>query len=262
MKRLPNQKALLSPAENRRAEQNRKKLKASEATVLAFLLKQIRAVEAEARRKGWSAHKTSLAIAMALRGALIAARKLARMAGRERLVAEIAAINAGIELTRTVAPQTLASDFARADAVSTKFAARWYKKSVALQSAPQIVSFDAPDELEDIADDSDEEPTRPETPVALATTALIGSIERIAATENAQAFNAEREIAARELAAAPSRNGEWMKVWDALLDVKTCPICRSADGTIVSLTQAFPLGMPGDVHPYCRCDWSLILVET
>lgn len=259
MKRLPNQKARLSEAENKRAEQNRKKLKASEATVLAFLLRRIREVETEAKRKGWSSYKTAMAIAMALRGALIAARKLARLAGRERLVAELAAINAGIELTRTVAPQTLASDFARADVVSNSFAQRWYKKASSLEAAPKIV-FEEEDELEDA---DEEEATSPESPIALATAAVLGSIERIAATENAHAFNAERDVAAQELLAATTTRdkGEWMKVWDALLDARTCPICRSADGTIVSLHESFPLGMPGGVHPFCRCDWSLILVD-
>jgi hypothetical protein len=255
MKLLPNRKALLSEAENKRAEQNRKKLKASEAAVLALLLRRIREVEAEAKRKGWSAAKTAAAIAMVLRGAIIMARKLARLAGRERLVAEIATINLGIELTRTVSPQTLASDFARADKVATTFSARWYKKAVALQGAPQFVTFDDAEEDEEAEDDEAKEP---ESYITLATAAVLGSLDRIAATENAHAFNAEREIAARELDAAPSRDGEWMKVWDALLDSHTCPICRSADGTIVSLYEAFPLGMPGGVHPYCRCDWSLV----
>jgi hypothetical protein len=40
--------------------------------------------------------------------------------------------------------------------------------------------------------------------------------------------------------------------WDAILDPKTCPICRPLDDEVRALPQQFPQGPP-PVHPSCRC---------
>jgi len=40
--------------------------------------------------------------------------------------------------------------------------------------------------------------------------------------------------------------------WNAILDPKTCPICRPLDGTTAPTPDAFPNGAP-PVHPRCRC---------
>ncbi|MFZ9655549.1 MAG: phage minor head protein [Limnohabitans sp.] len=43
---------------------------------------------------------------------------------------------------------------------------------------------------------------------------------------------------------------EWR--WNAVLDPKTCPVCRPLDGTTALIPDAFPQGPP-PLHPYCRC---------
>lgn len=40
--------------------------------------------------------------------------------------------------------------------------------------------------------------------------------------------------------------------WNAVLDPRTCPVCRPLDGTTAPSPQAFPLGPP-PLHPLCRC---------
>lgn len=40
--------------------------------------------------------------------------------------------------------------------------------------------------------------------------------------------------------------------WNAILDPRTCPICRPLDGAIAPTPDAFPRGAP-PLHPLCRC---------
>lgn len=40
--------------------------------------------------------------------------------------------------------------------------------------------------------------------------------------------------------------------WNAVLDPRTCPVCRPLDGTTARTPQAFPSGPP-PLHPLCRC---------
>jgi len=40
--------------------------------------------------------------------------------------------------------------------------------------------------------------------------------------------------------------------WNAVLDPKTCPICRPLDGRVEPTPESFPNGPPS-VHPRCRC---------
>lgn len=89
--------------------------------------------------------------------------------------------------------------------------------------------------------------------IETASAATLGSVERIAATESAEAFNAGRLRAVRGYS--------FMRVWDAQLDRRTCPVCESTDGTIVGASEPFPIGEPGAVHPNCRCTWQIITLE-
>jgi SPP1 gp7 family putative phage head morphogenesis protein len=43
---------------------------------------------------------------------------------------------------------------------------------------------------------------------------------------------------------------EWR--WNAVLDPKTCPVCRPLDGTTAPFPDAFLQGPP-PLHPFCRC---------
>lgn len=40
--------------------------------------------------------------------------------------------------------------------------------------------------------------------------------------------------------------------WNAVLDPKTCPVCRPLDGERAAFPEAFPEGPP-PLHPFCRC---------
>lgn len=60
----------------------------------------------------------------------------------------------------------------------------------------------------------------------------------------------ERAAAAtREVSAAP-RVLQWR--WNAVLDPRTCPVCRPLDGRVENSPQDFPQGPP-PLHPRCRC---------
>lgn len=83
---------------------------------------------------------------------------------------------------------------------------------------------------------------------ALATDARVATI---AATETAQAFNAERQVAARQL--ATDEGVRLWQVWDAVLDKRTCSRCSALHGSAVPVGESFHAGQPGALHPRCRC---------
>lgn len=48
--------------------------------------------------------------------------------------------------------------------------------------------------------------------------------------------------------------GKIVKVWNSVLDNRTCPFCRSMHGAITLLGKPYPNGYePGGPHPNCRC---------
>lgn len=143
-----------------------------------------------------------------------AVRQSARLAGLARLEAEAAALGLRTGLAATAMLREVARDLARAREIARSFAQRWMAGGAVRNGGR-------------------------------------GSIERIAATETAEAFTSSRS-------AAVSRAAGYYKVWDAQLDKRTCRICAAADGTIVAATARFPDGEPGAVHPYCRCSWTLL----
>lgn len=49
---------------------------------------------------------------------------------------------------------------------------------------------------------------------------------------------------------APVPPVQWQ--WVAVLDPKTCPVCRPLDGEVASSPRMFPRGAP-PLHPNCRC---------
>jgi hypothetical protein len=88
----------------------------------------------------------------------------------------------------------------------------------------------------------------------LAGRALAKRLERTAATETSSAFNDERRRVYRDIARSPLAD-EYVKVWSAVLDRKTCALCFGKDGQVRRLHESFGAWPP--VHPNCRC-----LVET
>jgi SPP1 gp7 family putative phage head morphogenesis protein len=85
--------------------------------------------------------------------------------------------------------------------------------------------------------------------------AIKPALERVAATESAEAFSDGR----RTGAAAASSVTRIFKVWDAVLDKRTCPRCAGMDGVIVGLGEAFDLDQPA--HPFCRCTFTLLRAD-
>lgn len=78
-----------------------------------------------------------------------------------------------------------------------------------------------------------------------------GQLERIAVSESSEAFSSGRTRFARSF-----HSPDLIRVWDSERDA--CPICFAANGTMVGIHENFPLGEPGDVHPWCRCGWTLL----
>lgn len=78
--------------------------------------------------------------------------------------------------------------------------------------------------------------------------------KQIAVTENTDAFNTEinNQVNESEENKVKLQQGGLKRVWNAVLDAKTCPICRPLDGTSVPVGQNFTVEPP--VHPNCRCN--------
>lgn len=161
------------------------------------------------------------------RAAIAEARQLSRAAGFARLRSEAAAVGAVLGSPNEAAVGEVPRDLARARAFSRSYAARWFGAAA-------------------MSDGSIAESAR------RANKTTLGSLRRIAVTESSEAFSSGR---ARYIRLAPP---SLLRVWDAQLDRRVCPICSQADGTIVGAREPFPLGEPGGVHPWCRCSWTLI----
>lgn len=165
----------------------------------------------------------------ALEGALTEARAGARGAARKSLEHAVA----------VMAPTPLSGrdehDAAAAHAAASSWSAAWATAATALVLAEEDAG---------------------RTPL-VAVRARVGSLERIAATETASAFNDERRRAYHDLAKS-SIAPELVKVWCALLDRKTCAFCFGKDGQIKGVGESF--GATPPVHPNCRCILELLRV--
>jgi hypothetical protein len=128
----------------------------------------------------------------------------------------------GVNLAPATLPLETARDFQRARMVGQSYSERWYRNVV--NATP-----------------------------AEAKAATQGSLDRIVATETSESFNTGR---AKYLDTRPALG--LLRVWDATLDKRGCPICAGADGTIVGANEPFPWGEPGAVHVNCRCVWTLL----
>jgi hypothetical protein len=91
---------------------------------------------------------------------------------------------------------------------------------------------------------------------AVANAGTLPHLQTIGISESSEAFNSGRAKALSQVDV-----GDLLRVWDAQLDKRTCPVCSSADGSIVGATEPFSLGEPGAVHARCRCTWHVIGVS-
>lgn len=154
--------------------------------------------------------------------AIATARNLSRTAGIARL--EVEAERAGASLGRVPLVNELARDAARARLYGANFARLWLEKANKAGLPSIGKAADA------------------------ANAATQARLSTVAITESAESFNTGRDKTLRL-----ATDVRLLKVWDATLDKRTCPICAGADGTIVFSHEAFPQGVPGSVHPRCRC---------
>lgn len=160
-------------------------------------------------------------IQRALEDSLVAARSSARTSGRSSL-GSVAVADAH-PLSGRDEHDAIASHSA-----ASSWSAAWATAATALVLA-------------------DEDPSR--APVAAAR-ARAPALERIAVTETASAFNDERRRVYQDLAKS-SLAPELFKVWNAVLDRRTCAFCFGKDGQVRALHESF--GETPPVHPNCRC---------
>jgi hypothetical protein len=86
--------------------------------------------------------------------------------------------------------------------------------------------------------------------------ALTYRVDRLAATETAQAFNGQRVMAERAYRAQYAGT-QWfpamVKVWDATLDRRVCRVCTGKAGQVRPWGISWAGLEPGQPHVNCRC---------
>lgn len=190
---------------------------------------------------------------------VLKARQRARQAALEQAAAELALL--ARELHRLGYRQgpfgqpvrsDEAADAASADAVGNSLAARWAHAVLALLVAS-----------------ADDEDPKIDLKARQVMQRLDSSLGRIAATETARAYTAQHDDAIEDAVGddedAPRKERKWLpfvvKRWDAVLDRKTCQVCRDHDGELAMLGGDWSdHDVPGEVHVQCRCVSSLILL--
>jgi hypothetical protein len=158
-------------------------------------------------------------------------RRAARAQGAIRFAAEVAAAGMSLPIPNLDPPTD-------ADRLAAERAARGYSDAILKQAQEWMTEHDAAQ-----AD-----------PVLQAEAA---KLETIAATETSSAFSDERTRVEKFLAEENKETSWWpflVKVWDATLDKRTCPVCRKMHHEKRGWGTDWPSGKePGKVHPNCRC---------
>lgn len=212
----------LTKKEAEQAKENRRKLLEVEAAGLILLVRARNSAVEAGLRSRLSNRLIAQQVERDLGFAIRESRRLSALAGISRLRAEAAGL--GFELASAAnAVEVMAAREARRAATAAKSYARRFFRA---------------------AEQSD---------VQKALDATKGSLRRTAVTESSDAFNAGRKQAVKQVGRSLAR------VWDALLDA--CPICAAEDGKIVGVNENFSIGEPGSVHPFCRCNWTLVTLE-
>jgi hypothetical protein len=183
--------------------------------------------------------------------AVTAGRGAARDAAGAQLADELAAAAVTLKLTAIATPgrRDRADDEHRAAAAADAYVAAW--RAGALVALNRWAA-------------DDERP-------ALASALLKAHeqqdhrLRRTAATEVPQAYSEEHAGRADALA-EEHRGAAWLvllvKVWDATLDRKLCPVCANMDRRWAVVGGPFKGGLlPGAVHAHCRCQDSLLALK-
>lgn len=165
--------------------------------------------------------------------AVIAGRASTRIIASQSAIAQIRA--AGVPVPTIVAPGA-AEEIARASAAARGAAETWAGHA---------------------ADAAAEGATASEA-TAAARERSLWKVRQISVTETAESYSLEVDRIAGEVNRV--HRVLW-KIWDAVLDRRTCPVCGSAHGAAVPADQRFPQGEPGAVHPFCRCQTVLVTRE-
>lgn len=167
-------------------------------------------------------------VARAVADAILIGRQASRVVSLERLQAELRALNSPMaDRIDGVSLPSLVADEARAAKAAGSYAEALAKRAEQLRA----------------------EGAEAKQAANVARLKEAYRLERIATTEAAQAFSAERRRVAQLFDPETT-----FRVWNSELDKdRTCEICWNAHGTVVPIGEAFPDGEPGGVHPHCRC---------
>lgn len=186
--------------------------------------------------------RTAAALQRHLPAIIAAGRADARNAALKTLHADAAALSKALRangedgtLPELPMPSdSVQTDRARAKSSALAFAGAW--QAAALGHVAESLAADRVARARDV--------------IRAAAKSTDAHIDRIAATENSQAFNGERR------AGAPT-TGNVYTVWDSTLDERTCEVCAAMDGQRVHAAEPFRYAGrivdPGHVHPNCRC---------
>ncbi len=260
----PPLRLTLSPAQRRLARVGQRAMLATEATLLVELqaaaqraLDEVtRAAQHEqdpqrARLRALAALRVA---AERLRGevarAVLASRGAARDDASKQLARELDVAARTLKLTLPApAPADRAADEHRAAASADAYTAAW-RAGVAAALSRWVAAAERPPLATALATATDQQDHR---------------LRRTAATEVPQAYSEEHAARADQLATKHA-DAKWLvllvKVWDATLDRKLCPVCRDMDRRWAVVGLKFKSGMlPGSVHAHCRCQSSLLALK-
>lgn len=207
---------------------------------LGLLLSRRNEAVSEGVKRGHGLPRIAHDISRSLSTGIAQSRVLSRSAGITRATEELEDIGVPVGSPGPLIA-SVRRDIDRAHVYSNNYATRWLKKAEGdtVAQAARLASKDT-----------------------------LGSLNRIAVTESAEAYGEGRQKAVDALPIYEGRppggahvetTRSLLKVWDAQLDA--CPVCKMADGTIVGIKENFPQGVPGAVHPHCLCTWSALTFE-
>jgi hypothetical protein len=222
---MAERRASLKPEAEHEAEVTRRKVLAAEAVALLLLRRKSRVQLRDDPRPE--------ALEFSLSALLLDIRRRARVLGIRRLRAELAR-----EVAMAPA-SSIAYDQARARMGARGYSRAVYSYAHKAAQAGEVDSFRAA--------------------VDLGARRAAYKLETAAATETFEAFNHERDKAARQLAA--EQGVQLWKVWDAVLDKRTCGYCERLHGVAVPASDDFPEGRPGAIHPRCRCVETILTLD-